>query len=113
MAARILGRGGDRRQSATQEFRRRPERRRQPPASPMATDAEAAQLFRGMVAYAGSYRIDGDKVLVHVDASWNRAWDGMDRPPVSVEVKGDRLTYKTAPFVSPFVGKQMVEPLIW
>ena len=87
--------------------------RRQPPASPMATDAEAAQLFRGMVAYAGSYRIDGDKVLVHVDASWNRAWDGMDRPPVSVEVKGDRLTYKTAPFVSPFIGKQMVATLIW
>jgi hypothetical protein len=87
--------------------------RRQPPASPKATDAEAAQLYRGMVAYAGSYRVEGDKVLIKVDVSWNRAWDGQDRPPIAVEVKGDRLTYKTAPFVSPFIGKQMVATLVW
>ena len=66
-----------------------------------------------MVAYAGSYRLEGDKVLVHVDVSWNRAWDGTDRPPTTVEVKGDRLTYKTAPFVSPFLGKEMVATLVW
>jgi len=34
-----------------------------PPASPKATDAEAAQLFRTMVAYAGKYRIEGDKII--------------------------------------------------
>ena len=33
--------------------------------------------------------------------------------PVTVEIKGDRLTYKTAPFVSPFIGKQMVAMLVW
>jgi hypothetical protein len=60
--------------------------RRQPPASPKATDAEAAQLYRGMVAYAGSYWLEDDKVLVKVDVSWNRAWDGQDRPPVTVEI---------------------------
>jgi hypothetical protein len=87
--------------------------RRQAPASPKATDAEAAQLYRGMVAYAGSYRLEDDKVLVKVDVSWNRAWDGQDRPPVTVEIKGDRLTYKAAPFVSPFLGKQMVPTLVW
>jgi hypothetical protein len=26
-------------------------------------DAEAAQLFRTMVAYAGKYRIEGDKII--------------------------------------------------
>ncbi len=87
--------------------------RRQPPASPKATDAEAAQLYRGIVAYSGSYRLEGDKVLVHVDASWNRAWDGTDRPPTTIEVKGERLTSKTAPFVSPFLGKRMVATLVW
>jgi hypothetical protein len=66
-----------------------------------------------MVAYAGSYRLEDDKVLVKVDVSWNRAWDGQDRPPVTVEIKGDRLTYKAAPFVSPFLGKQMVPTLVW
>jgi hypothetical protein len=87
--------------------------RRQAPAAPQATDTEAANLYRGMVAYAGSYRLEGDKVLVHVDVSWNRAWDGTDRPPTTVEVKGDRLTYKTSPFVSPFLGKEMVATLVW
>ena len=87
--------------------------KRTAPASPKATDAEAAALFRSMVAYAGSYRLEGDKVFVKVDVSWNRAWDGQDRPPTTVEVKADRLTYKTAPFVSPFIGKQMVATLVW
>jgi hypothetical protein len=87
--------------------------KRTAPASPKATDAEAAALYRSMVAYAGSYRLEGDKVFVKVDVSWNRAWDGQDRPPNSVEVKGDRLTYKTSPFISPFIGKQMVATLAW
>ncbi len=87
--------------------------KRTAPASPKATDAEAAQLYRSMVAYAGSYRLEGDKILVKVDVSWNRAWDGQDRPPVTVEVKGNRLTYKTAPFVSPFLGKQIIATLVW
>jgi len=46
---------------------------RQAPATPKATDTEAANLYRTMVAYAGSYRLEGDKVLVHVDVCWNRA----------------------------------------
>jgi hypothetical protein len=87
--------------------------KRTAPASPKATDAEAAALYRSMVAYAGSYRLEGDKVLVKVDVSWNKVWDGQDRPPTTVEVKADRLTYKTAPFVSPFLGKQMVATLVW
>jgi hypothetical protein len=87
--------------------------KRTAPASPKATDAEAAQLYRSMVAYAGSYRLEGNKVFVKVDVSWNRVWDGQDRPPTTVEIKGERLTYKTAPFVSPFLGKQMVATLIW
>ena len=87
--------------------------RRQPPASPKATDAEAAQLYRGMVAYAGSYRLEDGKVIHKVEVSWNRVWDGQERPPNAVEIKGDRLTYKTSPFVSPFLGKEMVATLVW
>jgi lipocalin-like protein len=82
-------------------------------ATPKATDAEAAQLYRSMVAYAGSYKLEGDKILVKIDVAWNRAWDGQDRPPSFFEIKGDRLTIKTSPFVSPFIGKQMVATLVW
>jgi hypothetical protein len=34
---------------------------RKPPATPKATDAEAAQLYRTMVAFAGKYRTEGNK----------------------------------------------------
>jgi hypothetical protein len=87
--------------------------KRTAPASPQATDAEAAQLYRSMVAHAGSYKVEGDKLTVKVDVAWNRAWDGQVRPPNTVEIKGDRLTSKTSPFVSPFIGKQMVATLVW
>ena len=65
------------------------------------------------MAYAGSYKLEGDKILVKIDVAWNRAWDGQDRPPSFFEIKGDRLTIKTSPFVSPFIGKQMVATLVW
>jgi hypothetical protein len=29
-----------------------------------------------MVAYAGSYSVDGDKVTHKIDVSWNQAWNG-------------------------------------
>jgi hypothetical protein len=66
-----------------------------------------------MVAYAGSYRLEDGKVIHKVEVSWNRVWDGQERPPNAVEIKGDRLTYKTSPFVSPFLGKEMVATLVW
>ena len=87
--------------------------RRQPPATAVATDAEAAMLYRTMVAYAGSYRMEGNTVYVRAEVTWNRGWDEMYRPPVTVEVNGDRLIYKTAPFVSPFIGKMIVATLVW
>ena len=55
--------------------------RRQPPATPVATEAEAAMLYRTMVAYAGSYRMEGNTVYVRAEVTWNRGWDGIYRPP--------------------------------
>jgi hypothetical protein len=40
---------------------------RKPAATPKATDAEAAQLYRTMVAYAGRYALEGEKVIHHID----------------------------------------------
>jgi hypothetical protein len=38
------------------------------------TDAKRAELFRKMLAYAGSYPFDGQKVEHHIDMSWNEVW---------------------------------------
>jgi hypothetical protein len=85
---------------------------RKPSASPKATDAEAAQLYRTMVAYAGKYRIEGDKIIQSPEVSWNQAFTGTELTRI-FEVQGDRLEYKTTPFVSPFLGKEMVATLVW
>ena len=52
---------------------------RQKPAGPTATAAEAEVLFRSMVAYAGSYTINGNQVIHRPDASWNETWTGADQ----------------------------------
>jgi hypothetical protein len=37
---------------------------------PAQTDAERAQLLRTMAAWTGRYRVEGNKLLVKIDASW-------------------------------------------
>lgn len=45
-------------------------------ARPTPTDKEKAELFGTMIAYAGTYRIEGDKVVHDVEVSWNPLWTG-------------------------------------
>jgi len=62
---------------------------RKRPASASATDAERAALFNSMVAYAGTYRLDGSKVLIHMEAN------GIPNEPDRVyatEISGNKLT---------------------
>jgi hypothetical protein len=46
------------------------------PGGPQPTDQEKTELFGSMLAYAGTYQVDGDKVSHRVDISWNEAWTG-------------------------------------
>ena len=49
---------------------------RKAPAGPVATDAEMITLFKSMMAYAGTYSIDGNQVIHHVDASSSERMTG-------------------------------------
>ena len=40
---------------------------------PPSNDQDRAELLRTMLAYSGTYRIDGDKWITIVDAAWNPA----------------------------------------
>src|SRR5690242_1790615 len=51
-------------------------RDRPAPHDAVPTEAESVHLLRSMVAYAGSYTLDTDKVVHHIDASWNQNWTG-------------------------------------
>ncbi len=86
--------------------------KRKAPASPRATDTEAAELYRTMVAYSGTYSIEGNKVTHKIEVSWNQAWNGTNQVRF-IEVKDNQLTIKTPPFVSPSIGKKIVSTLVW
>jgi hypothetical protein len=44
-----------------------------------STDEERATLWRSMLSYSGLYRLEGDKWITKVDASWNPAWNGTEQ----------------------------------
>ena len=86
--------------------------KRKPPAGPKATDADAVELYRTMIAYSGSYSIEGNKVTHKIEVSWNQAWTGTNQQRF-VDVKDDQLTIKTPPIISPISGKESVSTLVW
>jgi hypothetical protein len=55
------------------------------------TDEERLAAFRTIVAYTGIYRVEGDKWITKVDASWNPAWNGTEQVR-TFKLEGDRLS---------------------
>lgn len=75
------------------------------------SDAVRAEIHRSIFgAYAGTYNVDGNKVIHHVKAAWQPDWIGGDQVRF-VERHGDRLTINTAPLLSSVTGKQIVATL--
>jgi Lipocalin-like domain len=82
-------------------------RDRRAPKGPVPTDEEKLNLFDSMLAYAGTYTLDDEKVVHHVDASWNQTWTGTDQVRF---YERDRavLTISTAPVTDAYTGRQVV-----
>ena len=52
---------------------------RKPPAGAAPTDAEAARLCRTIFgAYAGTYHVEGNKVIHHIETAWAPQRNGDD-----------------------------------
>ena len=85
---------------------------RKAPAAAMPTEAEALSLFKSMVAYAGRYTVEPDRVVHRVEQSWNQAWTGTDVVRF-YKFEGNRLTLTTAPAPNPRDGKMSVSTLVW
>ena len=80
---------------------------RRPPAGQVPTAAEAEALYRSMIAYAGTYKIEGNMVTYDLDVSWNQSWTGTKQVRFW-QVDGDRLTVTTPKIVNPLTGKPSV-----
>jgi hypothetical protein len=78
--------------------------------SPPRVDEDRINLHKYMVAYSGRYTVEGDKVVHHVDISWNESWTGTDQVRV-FKLEGDKLTI-TAP-VDAINGLESTSVLIW
>jgi Lipocalin-like domain len=77
------------------------------PLGNVPTDAERLKLFETMIAYAGSYRVDGDKVIHHIDVAWNGERIGTDQVRFFT-LSGNSLTLRTTPSPSPVDGREGV-----
>ena len=88
------------------------EEERNAPTDLIPTDAERIRLYNGFSAYAGAYRIDGDQVSHHVDASWNQSWTGTTQVR-RFRIEGKYLTITTLPDRNPISGKECISELVW
>ena len=75
------------------------------PAGLAPTDEEKARLFGTLLAYSGTYVVDGDKVTHKIDVSWNQSWTGGDQVRF-YKVDGNMLTITTAINKSPRDGRE-------
>ena len=63
---------------------------RQPPESL----EDKAALLSSVIAYTGTYRLDGDRWITQVDVAWNPEWVGTEQIR-HFKIHGDQLTVTT------------------
>lgn len=77
------------------------------PAGVPAADTEKLALFDSMLAYAGTYTLDHEKAVHHVDASWNQSWTGTDQVRF-YKLHGNRLSISGAKAPDPYTGQEII-----
>ena len=74
---------------------------------------EKSALWDSLSTYTGPYRLEGGKLIVSVDVSWNERWNGTEVTR-SWELEGNRLTITTdrAPSATD-PSKMSVTRVVW
>jgi hypothetical protein len=85
---------------------------RKKPAGAVPSAAEAADLFMSMLAYAGTYTIDGNEVTHHIEISWNEAWSGSHQVRIA-RFDGNRVHLSTRPSPDLASGRMSVRTMTW
>jgi Lipocalin-like domain len=80
---------------------------------PGATPEAKVALFDSLSAWAGPYRVEGNKILIDVDTAWTEVWRGKQQVR-TYETIGKRLTLIVAPQPSSTQpGKTLTSRSIW
>ena len=79
------------------------------------TADEKAALLDSLLAYAGKYQVEGDKVTTRVDMSSNEIYTGANQDQTRFfKIEGDKLTLRTPEIASAAVpGKKVIATLNW
>ncbi|WCS28443.1 lipocalin-like domain-containing protein (plasmid) [Methylobacterium sp. NMS14P] len=88
------------------------EGRERPVANDKMSDADRIKLHKTFFAYAGTYRLEGDRVVHDIDTSWNEAWTGTSQVRHVAQENG-RLVLTTVPFKFNVDGRMSVITLTW
>ena len=79
---------------------------------PAKTDHERAELLNTLVAYTGTYHVEGDKWATKVEVAWNPDWVGTDQVR-SFKVEGKQLQVLTPWRVMPnWVDRGMTRSIV-
>jgi hypothetical protein len=62
--------------------------------TPESDQANAGRLFEAMMAYAGKFRVEGDKFTVSCDLAWHPAWVGTEQVRF-FKLDGDKLSIRS------------------
>ena len=76
------------------------------------TTEERIRLFGTMISYAGTYTFDAEKVVHHVDISWNQNWTGTDQVRF-YKLDGNTLTITSALAKNFTDGREGRSILVW
>jgi Lipocalin-like domain len=82
------------------------------PRDVVPTNDERVKLFSTMISYAGTYTFDAEKVVHHVDISWNQNWTGTEQVRF-YKLDGDTLTITSAPAKNFTDGREGRSILVW
>ena len=86
--------------------------RRMEPGSETPPDEEQIRLYQTMFAYAGTYMVEGDKVVHSVDISWNQSFTGSKQVRFYT-LAGNVLTITTAPNTFTIEGREGPLVAVW
>lgn len=87
-------------------------RDRHRPKALVPTQDEKLALYDSMFAYAGTFTVDHEKVVHHIDMSWNQSWTGTHQTRF-YELRDDTLIYVGAPARNPMNDRDCVHSVIF
>jgi len=80
---------------------------------PPKTADERIAAFLSMLAYSGTYRVEGNAIVIDVDIAWDESWVGTKQVRY-FRIEGGELHIEAAPQpMANFGGKTLRALLVW